>query len=46
MDKYAKSQKKNENDLIPSRNLYLEAFEKAPDDYYTLELMQQLKVFL
>lgn len=33
MDKYAKS--RNINDLIQSRDLYAEAFEKAPDDYYT-----------
>jgi len=33
MDKYALSGK--EIYLIQSRNLYAEAFEKAPDDYYT-----------
>ena len=35
MDKYAKSENKNINALIQSRNLYAEAFDKAPDDYYT-----------
>lgn len=33
MDRYAKSG--DINDLIQSRDLYAEAFEKAPDDYYT-----------
>ena len=33
MDRYAKS--KDTGDLIQSRDLYAEAFEKAPDDYYT-----------
>jgi len=33
MDRYAKSN--NVNDLKQSRDLYAEAFEKAPDDYYT-----------
>jgi len=33
MDSYAKS--KNIADLRQSRNLYVEAFKRAPDDYYT-----------
>ena len=33
MDRYAQSGKTN--DLLQSRELYAEAFEKAPDDYYT-----------
>ena len=33
MDKYVRSG--NTNDLLQSRDLYAEAFEKAPDDYYT-----------
>lgn len=33
MDRYAVS--KNLNDLRQSRNYYTEAFERAPDDYYT-----------
>lgn len=33
MDRYEKS--KDINDLKQSRDLYAEAFEKAPDDYYT-----------
>jgi tetratricopeptide (TPR) repeat protein len=33
MDRYAQS--KNVNDLLQSRDLYVEAFSKAPDDYYT-----------
>jgi tetratricopeptide (TPR) repeat protein len=33
MDRYEKS--KDINDLKQSRDLYVEAFEKAPDDYYT-----------
>jgi tetratricopeptide (TPR) repeat protein len=33
MDKYAISN--DINDLIQSRDLYADAFEKAPDDYYT-----------
>jgi hypothetical protein len=43
MDKYVRSG--NTNDLLQSRDLYAEAFEKAPDDYYTA-LMLHLKVFL
>lgn len=35
MDKYIKSGEKNTKALVKSRNLYVEAFEKAPDDYYT-----------
>jgi len=33
MDRYEKS--KDINDLMQSRDLYAEGFEKAPDDYYT-----------
>jgi len=33
MDRYKKS--KDVNDLVQSRDLYAEAFEKSPDDYYT-----------
>ena len=33
MDRYNKS--KDINDLLQSRDLYAEGFEKAPDDYYT-----------
>jgi len=33
MDRYRKSN--DINDLIQSRDLYAEAFEKSPDDYYT-----------
>jgi tetratricopeptide (TPR) repeat protein len=33
MDRYAKSN--DINDLMQSRDLYVEAFTKAPDDYYT-----------
>jgi hypothetical protein len=33
MDRYAKSN--DAGDLIQSRDLYAEAFEKAPDDYYS-----------
>ncbi len=33
MDRYDKS--KDINDLLQSRDLYAEGFEKAPDDYYT-----------
>jgi hypothetical protein len=33
MDRYEKSG--DQNDLKQSRDLYLEAFERAPDDYYT-----------
>lgn len=33
MDRYAKSN--DISDLVQSRELYAEAFEKAPDDYYT-----------
>lgn len=44
MDRYAKS--KDISDLEQSRNYYAEAFEKAPDDYYTGINVAAKSVFL